>query len=105
MSTAIIKFRVGEYDLDGLISVAQVAAKCALSPATIYNEIKAGRLIAYHLADKMVLKPADVESWVRLNQVRITRMTPKSRRGRKRKNFSSGVIENARTQNRIPAAG
>lgn len=99
---SIIKFRLHEYDRDGLVSVAQVAAKTSLSPATIYNEIKAGRLTAYNLADKTVLKPADVENWVRVRQVKITRTTPRSNRGRK---GNVKGLTNAGTHNRISAAG
>ena len=97
----LIKFRADEYDRDGLVSVAQVAAKCAVSKATIYNEIKSGLLIAYNLADKTVLKPADVERWARVRSMKITRTTPRSNRGRKGKSNIKGLTD-ARTQKRKP---
>ena len=68
---SIIKFDSKECDRDGLVSVRQVAAKTSLSLATIYKAIKAGSLIAYTLANKYVLKPADVERWVKINQCKV----------------------------------
>ena len=84
MAQAIIKFG----DRDGLLSVAQVAAKCALSESMIRKQIRRGRLTAYSLVGKYVLKPADVERWVLINQIKVI-----------------GVPNNARTRNRLQAAG
>lgn len=71
MANAIIKFSPKEYDRDGFVSVKQVIAKTSLSKTKIYAEIDAGRLIAYSLCGKHVLKPADVERWALINSFKI----------------------------------
>lgn len=87
MAVSIIKFKADEYDRDGLLSVAQVAAKCALSESMIRKQIRNGSLTAYSLVGKYVLKPVDVERWVLINQIKVI-----------------GVPQNARMQTRLQAA-
>ncbi len=71
MAEAIISFRANEFDRDGLVSVRQVVEKTGLSKTKIYDEIAAGRLTAYSLVGKYVLRPAEVERWVKINQIRV----------------------------------
>ncbi|KKL09480.1 hypothetical protein LCGC14_2565430 [marine sediment metagenome] len=67
MPTKQLTFSMKEYDRGGFVSVAEVAKKTSLSLATIYKEIESGRMVAYSLCGKYVLKPADVERWALIN--------------------------------------
>lgn len=85
MATKQLTFSMKEYDRDGFVSVAAVVKKTALSNATIYNEIKSGRLRAFSLCGKYVLKPADVERWALININKVIGVPKNARKHRAKK--------------------